>query len=51
LQNASWMLFGFQSCKKGSGGYLARGERGECTTRKKVANFNVSQQLLSLIVD
>jgi len=36
--------------KGGRGGYHSRGGRGEFTPRKKVGNFHVSQQLLSMIV-
>ena len=31
-------------------GYLSQGERAEFTPKKKVGNFHVSQQLLSMIV-
>ena len=51
LQNASWMFICFQHRKRGKGDYFSRGERAEFTPRKKVGNFHVSQQLLSMIVD
>ena len=36
--------------KEGRGGYFSRGQRGEFTLRKRVGNFHLSQQLLSMIV-
>ena len=50
LQNALWMFICFQHGKWGKGDYFSRGERAEFTPRKKVGNFHVSQQLLSMIV-
>ena len=50
LQNTSWMFICFQHWKRGMGGYLSRGKRAELALRKKVGNFHVFHQLLSMIV-
>ena len=51
LQNASWMLKYVSNIEKGERiSLLSRRERAEFTPRKKIGNFHVSQQLLSMIV-
>ena len=44
-------VYFFSNIEKGRrGGYLSQGEGGEFTPSKKVGNFHVSQQLLSMII-